>query len=783
METNQITPFSLYAPRLIAFLGFAAGIPVLLPVTAEILTMLAQASALFAGAALVFGIAHKPYRSVKLVLVALFAGFALNALQLLLRIDNQLPVELDGADIPATVRITGLPQFFVGEQTRAVFYARVETAADAPKIEGNMIRLSWYRPPPAEILTPGSRWSVTARLKRPRGSVNPGGFDYQAWLLERKVSASGYVRDKDGYRALDKAPGMSFDRLRFRLAQAMFRHREGDSNTPLLRALLLGDRAGMSAEHWQVLQKTGTVHLMAISGLHIGLVATIGFLLGTGIARLLSLWRAVGCRSVAPAFAIGLATLYAGLAGFAIPTQRALVMVILFSSAVAIGRKLNYWHVFVIAFAIVVFLDPFAFMAPGFWLSFAAVAVLVAVFSARKQQTRKLLSLLKAQFWLLIGLALPLSLLGLPVSGLAPLANLFAVPLVSLAVVPLLLLAAVCSFFSLPLSLLLLDLASRIFGVVWIGLEWLANTDWRWQIPPPSDPATLVAALLGVLLLLAPTGMRLRVLGVALFLPFLFPQGDDEPFQLTALDVQQGLALLVQSQGSSLVYDTGARFSDTFDMGSRVLAPYIQRQHIRVLDDLIVSHGDIDHAGGYTGLIELIPSKNVYSGQPARLPGDTIRRCVRGQHWQRGGLEVSVIWPTVDAEISDSNNHSCVLILNYKTLTILLPGDIEKSVEQQLLQAGVLPTAVDILVVPHHGSRTSSSQALLNQIRPRFAVISVGYRNRYHLPSKAVLKRYQELGTTVLRTDLDGAITFSLNKQQELQISRERQDKPRPWFW
>ncbi|SMF31048.1 competence protein ComEC [Alteromonadaceae bacterium Bs31] len=777
--------------RLAAFFSFAlaAGLPAILAVTREELSLLAGVSAAIAVLLLsiLFVLKKTCFRVPTVLIVSALSGLALNGYQISQISSEQLPLALAGKDLRLDIEVASLVQYhsISSKRVSASFYAIVVEGATSTASQeteghavrrGQKIRLNWYQPPRKDLLKPGSQWALTVRLKQPRGTANPGGFDYQAWLLAQGVIATGYVRDKEGYEKTgQKIHGL--DSARNGLSQSLFATAPSHA---LLKALLIGDKSDISQGQWQVLQKTGTIHLMAISGLHIGLIATLGFFLGRLVARLLSLYCQRGLLWIGPALAIAFAGIYAGLAGFAIPTQRALIMVVLFSLAIMQGRRLNYWHVFLWALCLVLIADPFAPLSSGFWLSFAAVAILVFCFSHRRARPSALGGMLKAQLFLLLGLAVPLSLLGLPIAGIAPLANLVAVPVVSFAIVPMLLLAASISAVSDTLGVALVSYAGSLFDYLWWVLDWLAALDLRWRVLPAKSWLMATIASIGAVLLLSPAGLRARLPGIALLLLFVFPQHKGMEARVTVLDVQQGLAVTVRSQDKTLVYDVGSRFGD-FDMGSRVLAPFLLGEGVDELELVVVSHGDNDHAGGFKGLVELVPARAVISGEPERI-GTGLEACKAGQAWRLGEFTVSVLWPESALSSGEkANNLSCVVLLQSKTTSILLMGDVEKTVERRLLQAG-LPKDIDILLVPHHGSKTSSSVALIEHLKPAYAVFSAGYKNRYRHPNEQVLLRYERQGSEILRTDLHGAIDFSWDKNGELQVTKERISRPRPWY-
>ena len=792
---------------LLLLFALGAGLPVILRISYDQFTTLLYGLTAVAVVCCLCAFVLRHYRWPLCILVVGIVGFVVNGYRIALLINAQLPAALEGADIPVTGQIVSMPKVTQHSAYRksTSFYFRIDTI-DLPSNSailqvGHKLRLSWYQARSAEPLEPGERWQFTARLKRPRGAVNPSGFDYQAWLLGQDVVATGYVRDKQPVTKVlgsNAAGGVNFERWRFALMGQLFDlGKDGEvaeaSSLPLLKALLLGDKSDISGSQWRVLRQTGTVHLMAISGLHIGLVATIGYWLGLLLAHALALWRQAGLRWIAPLVSIAMATFYAGLAGFAIPTQRALVMVVLFGVAWACGRRLNVWFVFLVALVCVVLLDPFAFLSPGFWLSFAAVAILVFVFGWRRSARGRfamLKALTKAQFWLLIGLFLPLGFLGMPATLLAPVANLIAVPFVSFFIVPLLLLAVLLAPFAPSLSLEFIAFTSTLFSYLWQYLEWLSGIEWYGYWVPEITLLSGVGALLTVVLLLSPRGLNVRILGVILgavlvVRPLVYRASSDSLLlQMRVLDVQQGLAVTLEAPNHTVLYDTGARYGEGFDMGSRVVAPYLRSRGIHTLETMVVSHGDNDHAGGYLSLVEELDTSNVIAGQPERLPkADTHpAKCEAGSVWRAAGLDFRVLWPNTQSHIQEANNYSCVLLVESNHFRLLFLGDIEKPVERELMRSGELPRDVDVLIVPHHGSKTSSSLALVKHLNPQYAVMSAGYNNRYHHPHLRVLERYTAVGATILRTDLQGAIGFRWDTQGHLTVETARTMLVKPWY-
>ena len=771
--------------------------------------------------------------------VALFLlAYACNLARLEALIESQLPEAWQQKDIELQFRLASLPEYqegFKKGSEKASFYAKVIALVAAPEggdaanyseqLIGKLIRLSWYDLPSETMLVPGQLWQAKVRLRRPRGTVNPNGFDYQAWLLTRKVVASGYLKMRAEVLLVDSQPRLSINLARYQIKQRLFgglpSGADGDDaevslqNRGLLLALLLGDRSDISADSWRGLQNTGTIHLMAISGLHIGLVAGFCFAVFHWLARLLAIWQPLGVRWLAPAMSSLFALIYALLSGFGVPSQRALILVVMLNLGYWLGRRLSYARCLVIAVMAITLLDPFAFIQPGFWLSFSAVSVLIYSFSCRVIEPAKWLSLLRAQLVLFVGMLVPLALLGLPVSLISPVANLIFVPLVSFAVIPPLLLAGITGLVSLRVGHLFLQLADWVLTLAVRGLELMS--DYAMENPllwhptiSPQGGVLMLAGLLGVVLLLAPKAVGYRVLGLLLLVVTLIPKSTEQSaLGITMLDVGQGLSVVIATPKHTLVYDTGARFGESFDIGSRVIAPHLYQQGRTHIDTLVVSHGDSDHNGGTTGLLSMIASERIISGEPKRVERSLavpessaggiraalnaraveVEACGDQTAWQWDGVTFEVLWPEAGAMVNaeadatlKSNNRSCVLLVSFEGRRILIAGDIEAPVERILLRDPRLAAGVDLLVAPHHGSKTSSTNAFIAALQPQYVLFSVGYQNRYHHPHPSIEKRYQDLGSHLLRTDLDGALVFNFDLSGGVSLSRERQQRRRLWL-
>jgi competence protein ComEC len=660
-------------------------------------------------------------------------------------LDDRLPAHLDGETRWVEGRVTGLPQSNEG----VVRFELADVRSRQAKVPQRM-RLAWYDGPPVNS---GERWRLAVKLKRPAGLLNPHAFDYDAWLLAQRIGATGTI--KDGER-LREARWAWRDSIRQRLQTV-----DTQGRTGALIALVLGDGAGLSREDWQVLQDTGTVHLLVISGQHIGLLAGVVYLLIAGLARY-GVWpNRLPWLPWACALAFAAALGYGLLAGFEVPVRRACVMIGLVLLWRLRFRHLGAWWPLLLALNAVLLLDPLASLQPGFWLSFAAVAVLIFTFGGRLGPWRWWQTWTRAQWLIAIGLGPLLLVLGLPISLSGPVANLLAVPWISLLVLP----PALLGTLLLPLPYVgegLLWLAGGLIDWLFKGLGLMAGQLPAWV--PVAIPLWIWAlGMLGAFLLLMPRGVPLRPLGWPLLLLLVFPprpllpEGIAEVWQL---DVGQGLAILVRTRHHTLLYDTGPRFGD-FDLGERVVLPALRKLGVSELDLMLISHADADHAGGARAVANGLPIKLVLSGDPLALPAELhADACESGRQWTWDGVRFQLWqWPSA----TDRNQKSCVLQMEANGERLLLTGDIDSAAERALLDSP-LAVPTDWLQAPHHGSRSSSSMALLTALQPKAVLISRGNGNSFGHPHPTVMARYKKRGMEIHDSAEQGAIRLHLGR-------------------
>jgi competence protein ComEC len=721
------------------------------------------------------------YRRWRLPLAAV-CGFLWALLQAHSVLHPGLDPALEGKDLAVVGSIVSIPESR-GYFTRFLFdVERVDIDFAADRSIPERVRLNWYGPTPELRL--GQRWRLVVRLKRPWGFMNPGGFDYEGWLFSQGIRATGYVREATTARRLpDSVLERPIGRLRQAIAHAIDQ-RLGDSpNAGIITALAIGERGDLDQTRWQLLLVTGTNHLLAISGLNIGLVAGLVYFLA------LYLWRMVGRLCLwlpAPQAAsiIGLVagTVYAALAGFSIPTQRAVIMLAVVMGALILNRIARPGHTLAVALLAVLVWSSTAVLSVGFWLSFAAVAIILYSLRGRPVLRRRWWQGIRLQWMLALGLA-PLTLLFFQRSSLiSPLANLIAVPWVGLLVGPMILVAVALLPIAPPLARGLLVLSDGCLELLWRALEWLAVLPFsEWHHAPPAW--ALVPAAWGVIWLLAPRGWPARWLGGVLLAPLALAAAerlDPGSYRVTLLDVGQGLSAVVETRNHTLVYDTGPRFSDAFNAGDAVVLPFLRHLNIKRVDTLLISHGDDDHAGGAQAVLDGFPVRRVLTSAPNELAHERVAGCRAGQRWRWDGVDFEILYPA-DGEPGSSNDRSCVLRVASSGGAVLFPGDIEADGEASLLRTPAKLPA-DVLVVPHHGSDTSSSEDFIRAVQPQLALIPAGYGNRYGFPASAVVARYRRHAIPLIDTGAQGALILTVHPATGVRLAPGyRQSARRYW--
>jgi competence protein ComEC len=735
-------------------------------------------------------------RTLAILLLAGLAGFFYAAWRADSLLAESLPRQWEGRDIALTGRVVGLPETTPNGLRFVLDIERVDTPG---AVLPGRVQLGWYAHPnenePMPDLAGGDCVNLTARLFRPHGGVNPGGFDYEAWLLERGIRATGSLVGQPRLDAacagvarawLDKTRTAVRARLRAALADQPY--------AGVVVALAVGDQDAIPGRQWTLFRQTGTSHLFSVSGLHITLFSAMVFALVQWIwRRAPALNLRMPARTAGTLLGLLAAAAYTALSGFGIPAQRTLLMLVGVAGVALLDRLPTPSRLLAAALAVVVLIDPWAAHAPGFWLSFGAVAALLFSGMGRLRPPPVWLGWIKTQWAVTLAL-LPLLLsLFQEISLVSPLANAVAIPLISLAAVPLSLLAAL-----LPWQFPATAAHAVVAGVMWLLEALLRLPQPLFHAAAPSLPALLLA-LAGVGMLLLPRGFPARWLGWLLFLPLFLPRLSAPPAGaawLTVLDVGQGEAVLVRTARHVLLFDAGPRFASGEDAGARVVAPALWQQGINRLDGLVLSHDDLDHTGGALTLLQshrpvwLLTSLAGVSSASLGANGQAVRgvrpdalACRAGQTWNWDGVRFEVLHPPAHqyahTGISD-NNRSCVIRVRSGRFSALLTGDIERLGEMNLRERDVL-RQTDVLVSPHHGSGSSSTPEFLAVLRPRWVLIPVGHRNRYGHPHPEVLARYRALpNVTLARTDHDGALTLRLQGDQ-IELERARETEKRYW--
>ncbi len=687
---------------------------------------------------------------------------------------SRLSPALAGRTLGVSGRIADLPRV---ESGRVRFTLAPDAASDKrgiPIAYPTRIALAWYRPP-SRVPRAGERWHFKVHLRRPRSHANPGGFDYAAWALAHGIGATGSVyRD----RAELLAPaGHGLTPLRARIAEAIYSTLGANPYAGLVAGLAVGARGGINTSQWQTLRATGTTHLLAISGLHLGLIAAFVFLLvGFAVRRIPPLVRRVPARLLAAGAAALAALAYAALAGFSLPTQRALIMLAVPLAALVLRRRIGVGTVLALAAIIVTLISPLALLTASFWLSFGAVAVIA--YGLRTARGGHLL--VRTQFTVSLGLVPLIAVYFGMVSLIGPVANLLAIPVVGWTVVSAALTGALATLLHAGWGAPFFHFAAAVLALLWPALEWLGGLPFATLALAPVSGFALAAALVGAACLLAPRGLGLRLAGVALFLPLFWPAVTPRPaagdFRVTVLDVGQGLATVVVTAHHTLLVDTGPRGWGDNDAGGEEVIPFLHAQRLGRPDLVALSHRDLDHAGGLRSIKRAWPDVPVLSSA-----ADAEHVCRAGEHWMWDGVRFAVLAPAASAAGS-RNNRSCVLKVTGAGGSALFPGDIEREGERWLLAHSTLALAADILIAPHHGSKTSSTPAFVRAVHPRFVVFAIGYHNRYHFPNPPVVARYRDANAELLDSAHDGALSFSVTRGNGVRLTRRyRLEYRRAW--
>ena len=698
------------------------------------------------------------------------ALFLAGALWCLLRahlaLAEVLPPHLKSRDLVAEGTIAGIPEVQAA-RTRFLFLVSRSSLLEPQDTDRGVraysgrVRLNWYGAP---RLRAGQQWRLVLRLRPPRGFANPGGFDYEKWLFANGIRATGYVRDAPTAQLLGAGSPWNIDRWRQHIAERIAETLPADPAAGIVTALAVGERHAISSRQWSVLRDTGTAHLMAISGLHVALVAGFGFYLGRHLwSRFAAACLFLPAPKAGALVALMAGTGYAAMAGFSLPTQRALILLGVLMWCRICGRNTSFSVALCLALLAVLVADPLSVLGPSLWLSFGAVAVLAFGMMHRipvrdtAPATRLWWTWGRAQFIVAVGLAPLLMLVFGQLPLAAPVANAVAIPWTGFLIVPAAIGGALLVSVSPAAGGALLKVAGQGVSLLWPLLDWIEGAN---LILGAAGPVTLTAgvmAAVGAALLILPREVPARWLGAILMLPLLMarpPQPAPHALWVTLLDVGHGLAVVVRTRNHILVFDTGPVYRGGFDAGRQIVAPFLRNQGVTRIDTVVLSHADWDHAGGLAGLTAEIPAMRILGPEP-----DV---CVAGQAWRWDGYLFSMMHPA-PGDRFNGNNGSCVLKVSGPGGSLLITGDIEAAAESRLIHRFGGRLRSDILIVPHHGSHTSSTASFIEQVRPDLALVSNGDGGRRRRPHPQVLKRYQRAGIAVMETAREGAISVELD--------------------
>ncbi len=686
---------------------------------------------------------------------------------------QRLPESLSRSEFRLEGRVLGLPQ----REEESMRFDFLVGSGDAGAPIGQRVRLGWYGQA-APRVEPGSRWQLSARLKRPHGVLNPGGFDFEKSALAQRIAATGSVTTPHSARQLGRGQGTDHwrDRVSESIAIAL-----PDGRGRFVQALAVGDTRGLTSSDWETLRATGLTHQIAISGFHVGMVAGLGALLMSLLYRLLpALGRRLARPQGAALAALVFAFAYTALAGFALPTVRTLLMIAVILLAKLMRRAQSTTESFALALIAVLLFDPLSVLAPGFWLSFMGVGWLLWCLP-RQQAGSKFRAFLEAQGVAVLGL-LPLTVWFFGQASLpGPLANLIGIPVISLGVVPL----ALAGLLMAPVSPLaaqwLWQASATVMDYLWTALEAMAKWPGAMIWLPEASLLTLGLACIGAFWMLLPRAVPGKSLAVVLFLPLCWPDAHGPAagqVDVDVLDVGQGLSVLVRTAHHQLLFDAGPASARGLDFGEAAVVPALRAMSVRQLDALLISHGDNDHAGGMDAVRRAFPRVRTLGVEGWARPGMGL--CQDTQAWTWDGVRFQVLHPPPLFPYL-RNDSSCVLRIEAGGHVAILPGDIGRHVESRLVREHAGSLHSDLLLVPHHGSMTSSSPAFIEAVRPRWAVVSTGAGNRFKLPRAEVVDRYQQGGAVVLDTARTGALRFRLGASGTQLVAERRRDQARYW--
>lgn len=688
-------------------------------------------------------------------------------------LQQRLPAGLAGEDIAVSGTVYGLPQ---ADKFPPRFELFPDRESSRKLGSTGRLRLSWYTDKLA--LRPGQKFTGTVRLRSPRGVLNPGGFDFERYAFEQRLAATGYVRDG----IISEPQQLSFinrvDRIRLAVSDWIDRHINDPAHVALLQALAVGDQRALQDREWNTLRITGTGHLIAISGMHVGLVAAFGALLFAGIYRLFPRLALRLPRMILAALgALFFALTYALLAGWSLPVQRTLVMIAVVLLARVLKRNVAMPDSLALAAVAVLLFDPLAVLGAGFWLSFLGVAGLMWCLPGKHIEIALWKSFGRAQLAMSLGL-LPVAIAFFGQgSVVGPLANLIAVPWITFVIIPLLLISVLLSVILPAAGILLIQLAATLLKPMWILMTWLASAPGAALFFAEPSAMAIALALIGTLWFFMPNVVPGRTLGLMLFLPLLLPRKDviaHGDARLSMIDVGQGMAVLVRTESHNLLFDSGGKFRSGFNFGEAAVVPSLHALGVTHVDRLILSNLDADHAGGREAVLRAFPLAKVSIG----IEADPAPRCLRGEHWQWDGVRFEFLHPP-EFFPDRGNDSSCVLRVETDRSSALLTGDITEIIETRLIREAPEKIRADIVFAPHHGSRSSSSEAFVSATQAKLVLVSAGFDNRFGHPHPEVLTRWRDAKARIIESSTSGFV--SLNMSDLEKIAEYRHSRHRYW--
>lgn len=706
------------------------------------------------GLGVIFIIIFRKYMPICLVISGLCMGYSDGAIHAHRTLSWHLPLSQEAK----TIQIRGIIKNIVTQNNQESRFILKCLPG------GALVNLHWKNA--FKLLHTGDEWQFHVRLKQIHGTANEAGFDEASWNYEQGIRASGYVVDDPKNIFIKHHIFNSFlmqwrDHVRNQIISYL-------PNTPTahwLLTLTVGDRSYVSQDEWHLLQNTGTNHLMAIAGLHLGMLGgLILYLFHLAFKKLPAPYFYFFNRKTGVFVMLVVVFYYAMLANFSLPTERAFMMIFILSLYEFFDCIANPWHVLSMVMFIVLFIHPASILDMSFWLSYTTIALILFGMNGRLRKEGWWWKVARVQYVISMGL-LPLSVLFFQQYSLTALfANAIAIPWMMFAILPICFIA----LFFLPLSGAIVKIALLCADISLQGLMWVLATIAslplsviHWAMP---NSLIFLFSMLACLLCLLPRHTPGKYFGFILFLPLVLyhperPLKGD--YWVTVLDVSEGLSIVIQTASHTLVFDTGAKFDDQYDMGERVVLPFLYQYRIHRLDALVISHPDNDHRGGSDAIFASMPVKSFFTTAPDKI-NHPSSLCLAGKTWQWDGVEFEFIYPDLN-HLNLDNNSSCVLRVSNQFLSTLLPGDIEKLAENALVASGKNLHS-NILIAPHHGSKTSGVWAFVNAVNPQWVVYSTGYLNRYHFPHSSITALYDMLSVGQFNTANEGEITFKIHE-------------------